>query len=390
MKVKRVVEKRDGMLEPDAVFLFDQIEKFASYSFNKSHSVAYSLVSYQAAYLKAHYAGEFYAACMTVLDDDKVKLIAKEATNDGFLVMPPDINHSTDSFEIRYDSGRELYALYSPLTAVKNVSAKVCAHILEKRTALPSGFKSYEHFCDEVEARRCNKTAKNNLDKIGAFASIEPTQIDSLHHDRLRDQKELMGALAVADVKPDRHIDMSPVLIDKLRNLYDEMASNGKDVVNANHGKKPKFVVVTDKPTYFELEEGTSFKGKSTNYIKSALREAGIKPSEGYYTHLVKTKPEDKKQLSKEEIAYYGKFLKRELDLLDSPLVILAGTQSIRYLFPDSRGSAEDLSRTVEYVKEEDRSYMMCINPQMIYIKPEKQDLLNQVFTDIAVMLDVA
>lgn len=381
---------KNSMLEVDANFLWDQIEGFAAYSFNKSHAVAYSLISYMAAYLKAHYAGEFYAASMTVLDDEKVKLIAKEATNDGFLVMPPDINRSSDSFEIVYDSARMKKVLYSPLTAVKNVSAKVCAHILEKRSVLPTGFTSFSHFEEETEARRCNKTAKAHLERVGAFASIEPTQIDPLHHDRLRDQKELMGALAVADVKPDRHIDISPVLIDKLRTLYDEIASNGEQIVNANYGKKPKFVVVTDKPTYFELEEGKSFKGKSTNYIKTALKEAGLKPSEGYYTHLVKAKPEDKKQLSKEEISYYGKFLKRELDLLDSPLVILAGTQSIRYLFPDSKGSAEDLSRTVEYVKDEDRSYMMCINPQMIYIKPEKQELLNQVFTDIAVMLDVA
>lgn len=373
----------NGMLSIDASALWMAVEGFAAYSFNKSHAVAYSLISYQAAYLKAHFAGAFYAASMTILDDDKVKLIAKEASNDGFVVMPPDINHSTDSFEIVYDTKRAKNVLYSPLTAVKNVSSKVCAHIIEVRSALPTGFTSYKHFFDSVKAAKCNKRAKENLDKVGAFALIEPTQKPSLDHERLRDQKELMGALAVADVKPDRHIDISPVTKDKMADLYDEMASNGKLPILPNHGKKPKFVVITDKPTYFEIQEEKSFKGKSNHYLKTALSNAKLKPSEGYYTHLVKAAPDDKNKLSKEEIAYYGDFLKQELDLLDPPLVVLAGTQSIRYFFPDAKGSAEDLCRTVEYVKDNDRSYMLCINPQMIYIKPEKQELLNQVFTDV-------
>lgn len=383
--------KAKGMREEPVEKLWDDIEGFAAYSFNKSHAVAYSLISYMAAYLKAHHAGAFYAASMSILDDEKVRLIAKEATTDGFLVMPPDINYSTDSFEMKWDHKRGCNALFSPLTAVKNVSAKVCRHIVETRER-QSGryFASYQDFFDAVEARQCNKRAKDNLNKVGAFARIEAGQIDPLHSDRLRDQKELMGALAVADVKPDRVIDISPTLKHELSNLYAEIAKNGRDVIQPNFGKKPKFVVITDKPTFFEVENGKSFMGKSNLYIKTALKAAGLKPSDGYYTHLVKTQPDDKKELSKEEITYYGDFLKQELDILHPPLVILAGTKSIRYLFPDSKGSAEDLSRTVEYDKDNDRNYMFCINPQMIYIKPDKQDLLNTVFTDVAELFDVA
>lgn len=390
MKVKKVVSKESGLMEIDANFLWEQIEKFAAYGFNLSHAVSYSLISYMAAYLKAHYAGEFYAASMTILDDEKVKQIAKEATNDGFIVKPPDINHSTDSFEIVYDPKRAASVLYSPLTAVKNVSAKVCQHILEKRSALAVGFTDYSHFANEVEARKCNKRAKDNLDQVGAFAEIEPGQQDSLHPDRLRKQKELMGALAVADVKPDRAIDISPFVKSKLQDLYDDMASNGRDPVMPSHGKKPKFMVITDKPTFFEAQEGQSFKGKSSKYIKEALAEAGLKPSDGYYTHLIKVEPEntDTKQPSREEIDYYGNYLKQEIELLQPQLVILAGTKSIRYLFPDSKGSAEDLARSVEFEAEQDCSYMMCINPQMVYVKPHTQELLNKVFEDVANLLD--
>jgi DNA polymerase III subunit alpha len=391
MKIKNSKVVSHGMDRVDADVLFGQIEGFAAYSFNKSHAVAYSLISYMAAYLKAHYAGAFYAASMSVLDDDKVKLIAKEATNDGFIVMPPDINHSTASFEVIWDKARGCYTLYSPLTAVKNVSAKVCQHVVETREAQPQKrFDSYAEFDSAVQARKCNKTAKLNLDKVGAFASLDSMQIDPLHPDRLRDQKALMGALAVSDVKPDRVIDMSPIVQHKLQEILDELATDhGASIVAPSHGAKPKFVVITDKPHFFELEEGKAFKGKATAYIKTALKAAGLKPSDGYYTHLFKAKP-DSKELTKEEIAAHGKYLKRELALLRAPVVLLAGTKSIRYLFPDTKGSAEDLARQVEYVQDEDCSYMFCINPQMVYIKPDKQTLLNEVFSDIAELFDVA
>ena len=382
---------KNGMLEEDANLLFEQIEKFAAYGFNKSHACAYTLISYMSAYLKAHYAGEFYAASMSILADDKIKLIAKEATQDDFIVMPPDVNHSTDSFEIVYNPATSRKLLYSPLTAVKNVSAKVCQHIMEVRAATTTGaFESYKHFCESVTASKCNKRAKENLDKVGAFASIESGQAHALHSDRLRDQKELMGALAVADVKPDRHIDMSPYLKDQIAKLYEEMNKDlGIDIVNCAFGKKPKFVVITDKPSYFEIQDLKSMAKKSSSYVLTALKEAGLKQSEGYYTQLVKTMPVDKNP-SREEIAEHGEYLKRELDLLNPPLVILAGTKAIRYFFPESKGSAEELSRTVEYDKNKDRNYMFCINPQMIYIKPEKQDLLNTVFHDVAELFDLA
>lgn len=377
----------NGMFESDADMLWEAIEGFAAYSFNKSHAVAYSLISYQAAYLKAHYPGAFYAASMTILADDKVKLIAKEATDDGFTVMPPDINKSTHSFELVNDSVAGIHHLYSPLTAVRNVSAKVCAHILEVREE-GGEFTSYDDFFKRVEAKRCNIRAKENLTKVGAFASIEPKQDSPLDPSRLRDQKELMGALAVADVKPDRRIDMSPSVLHQIEELYADIDAEGETALRPSHGKKPRFVVITDKPHFFELEEGKAFAKKSRKYIETAIRNAGLKPSDGYYTTLVKVEPEDK-QPTKEEIALYGKYLKRELDILNPPLVIMAGTKAIRYLFPDSKGSAEDLSRTVEYDQDNDRNYLMCINPQMVYVKPEKQDLLNDVFVDVAALFDV-
>lgn len=378
------------MMLMDAESLWDQIEMFAAYSFNKSHAVAYSLISMQAAYVKANHPLEFYAATMSVLDDEKVRMLAKEATSSGYLIMPPDINKSTDVFEVHYDLKRCVRALYSPLTSVKNVSTNGAKHIVEMRKLLPGGFESINHFIECTESRKCNSRARDSLIKVGAFASVELESLDALHPDRIKDQKELMGALSVSDVKPDRVIDMSPCLISNLSDLYADLSTKcGQEVVSGNSGKKPKFVVITDKPTFFEIQDGKSFSGKSTAYIKSALKEAGLKPSEGYFTHLVKVAPESK-EISREEIALHGDFLKRELALLNAPLVVLAGTKTMRYFFPDMKGSAEEMSGITEYVKDEDRTYVVCINPQMVYIKPAMQDLLNTVFKEVSFILDLS
>ncbi|HLX24061.1 MAG TPA: DNA polymerase III subunit alpha, partial [Usitatibacter sp.] len=102
-----------GLAKDKAVTLFDQMEKFAGYGFNKSHSAAYALIAYQTAYLKAHYPAAFMAANMSLLmdDTDKVQVLYDDAVKNGLAIEPPDINTSTYRFEpvdakrIRYGLG---------------------------------------------------------------------------------------------------------------------------------------------------------------------------------------------------------------------------------------------------------------------------------------------
>lgn len=398
----------NGMIEHDAIQLWNDILGFAAYSFNKSHAVAYSLISYQAMWLKAYYSAEFYAATMSVLDDDKVKSIAADAVKDGIHILPPDINVSTDKFEIGHDFKRCKTVLYTPLSHIKQVSSKAVNSIVEarNRTAeldivgkplkdedgnvvyrqVETPFSSIADLQARVLKRVVNKRVVENLDLCGAFANIEEGQLASDHPERLRDQKALMGALALQDVKADRTIDMSPFVKAEIAKHYAELDEAHDGVVRPNFGKKPKFMVVTDCPTYFEEKEGLSMKGKSSDYLKRSLKKAGLKVSDGYYTSLCKVKKEGK-QLSNAEINNFSPTLEREIELLNPPVIIALGGGAIRHFYPDVKGGIGDLTGRVEYDKERDCNVAFGINPQMIYPRPEMQETLDELIANVADMV---
>jgi DNA polymerase-3 subunit alpha len=149
-----------------ATEIFDQMETFARYGFNKSHSAAYALVSYQTAYLKTHYPVEFMAALMTseMGDTDKVIKNLAECRDRGIEVLAPDINESRADFtpvgtKIRFG-----------LAAVKNVGEKAVELILESRTS-GGPFESLFDFCRRVDLAAVNRRVIENLLKCGAFDS---------------------------------------------------------------------------------------------------------------------------------------------------------------------------------------------------------------------------
>ena len=149
-----------------ATEIFDQMETFARYGFNKSHSAAYALVSYQTAYLKTHYPVEFMAALMTweMGDTDKVIKNLAECREKGIEVLAPDVNESRSDFtpvggKIRFG-----------LTAVKNVGEKAVEVILESREK-DGAFESLFDFCRRVDLTAVNRRVIENLIKCGAFDS---------------------------------------------------------------------------------------------------------------------------------------------------------------------------------------------------------------------------
>ncbi|MDD2309420.1 MAG: DNA polymerase III subunit alpha [Desulfuromonadaceae bacterium] len=145
--------------------VFDLMAKFAEYGFNKSHSAAYALITYQTAYLKAHYPVEFLAALLTCDMDstDKVVKSINDCREQGIEVLPPDINSSGLSFTVAGTSMR------FGLGAVKNVGSGAIEAILEARNDGP--FKSLYDFCERVDLRRVNKRVIESLIKCGAFDS---------------------------------------------------------------------------------------------------------------------------------------------------------------------------------------------------------------------------
>ncbi|MHC9540725.1 MAG: DNA polymerase III subunit alpha [Vulcanimicrobiota bacterium] len=151
--------------------IWDIIVKFAGYGFNKSHTVAYAMVAYQTAYLKANYPLEYMAALLTSLMDkiEKISFFMKECRNMGIEVLPPHINESDLEFSVRSDGIR------FGLAAIKNVGRSAIESVVETRKKL-KGFTSISHFCTEVDLKAVNKKVVESLIKSGAMDCLGETR----------------------------------------------------------------------------------------------------------------------------------------------------------------------------------------------------------------------
>ncbi len=159
---------KKGIPEATATAIFDQMEKFASYGFNKSHAAAYSLVSYQTAYLKAHHPVAFMCAVMTLdmTNVDKLQGYKEECKKLGFKVLPPDINHSEADFAV--ENGNIRYAL----GAIKGVGAANMQSIVEERKK-HGPYKDMSDFIHRTDFKQINRRQMEQLCKAGAFDCLE-------------------------------------------------------------------------------------------------------------------------------------------------------------------------------------------------------------------------
>lgn len=159
--------KQNRIPEEKAVRIWEQMKEFAKYGFNKSHSTAYAIVSYQTAYLKAHYPEEFMAALLTSEKDNRDKIIRhiNSCKEMGISVLPPDINESGSDFTVPGNNIR------FGLAAVKNVGVGAVEAILEARQK-EGKFKSFHDFSRRVDLRKVNKRVIESLIKCGAFDSL--------------------------------------------------------------------------------------------------------------------------------------------------------------------------------------------------------------------------
>jgi DNA polymerase-3 subunit alpha len=164
--VERAVKK--GYERPKVQKLFDQIKKFGEYGFNKSHSAAYALITYQTAYLKAHYPLEFIASLLTseINDPDKVVKHINECRERGIEILPPDINESEENFTVTPD-GKIRFGL----GAIKNVGISAIEAIKEEKNK-NGRFKSFVDFIERVGGSKVNRKVIESLIKSGALDSL--------------------------------------------------------------------------------------------------------------------------------------------------------------------------------------------------------------------------
>ncbi len=161
-----------------AVKLFDLMEKFAGYGFNKSHSAAYALIAYHTAWLKAYHPAEFFAATLSSdLDDtDKVQAFWRDALANGIEVLPPDVNYSNYRFEPVIDEhakgGKPPRTIRYGLGAIKGTGHSAIESIIAARNA-DGPFKSLFDFCRRIDRHVVNRRTIEALIKSGAFDSID-------------------------------------------------------------------------------------------------------------------------------------------------------------------------------------------------------------------------
>ena len=159
----------NGLSEAKADEVFDLMERFAGYGFNKSHAAAYSLLAYHTGWLKVHFTAEFFCANMTIVmdDTDKLKVLFEDALNFGMSFDPPDVNRGTHRFEpvsdkvIRYGLG-----------AIKGTGQQAIDAIVKAREE-GGPFTSLFDFCVRVDRSRLNKRTVEALVKAGAFDSLQ-------------------------------------------------------------------------------------------------------------------------------------------------------------------------------------------------------------------------
>ena len=161
---------KKGMSSEAATKLFEQIESFAKYCFNKAHSSAYAFVAYQTAYLKAHYPVEFMCAMLTSVADkqEKTQQYILQCQAQGIEVLAPDINKSNSQFTP--DGNNIRFGLAS----IKNVGEAVIEQIEQERANKP--FESFYDFCSRVDFKCLNKRTLESLIKAGAFSCIEKSR----------------------------------------------------------------------------------------------------------------------------------------------------------------------------------------------------------------------
>ncbi|TAN07453.1 MAG: DNA polymerase III subunit alpha [Rhodanobacteraceae bacterium] len=165
---------QNGVPEKKADAIFDQMEKFAGYGFNKSHAAAYSLVAYQTAWLKTHYPAEFMAATMSSDMDatDKLVQFIEDARAIGLVIQPPDVNASDYHFVAIPQGGAvEHDAIRYGLGAIKGVGRAVCESIVAARAA-GGAFRDLADFCARVDPGKLNKRVFEALIQSGAMDAL--------------------------------------------------------------------------------------------------------------------------------------------------------------------------------------------------------------------------
>ncbi|MBQ6436541.1 DNA polymerase III subunit alpha, partial [bacterium] len=216
---KRFLDQAEakGYNRADMEQVWAYIEKFASYGFNKSHAAGYSMITYETAYLKAHFPVEYMAALMSIESastsmnrDEKIMVGVENCKQMGIKILPPDINKSSRDYEIEADpDSLQGLAIRYGFTGIKGIGEAAINHILSVRERVGE-FKSFTHFLQETEKSKVNKKTLEALIKVGCFKQFVNTatlleNLETIRNqimvDKIEGQDDLFAGVQEVEIK---------------------------------------------------------------------------------------------------------------------------------------------------------------------------------------------
>ncbi len=277
MQKSRFIEGaiQNNIEKKEASKIFDLVDKFAGYGFNKSHAAAYALISYQTAYLKANFPHEFLTATLNYSIDrtEKIILLKQEIERLNIKFLKPDINYSNPLFSIETDGS--LKSIRFGLGAIKGVGLKSISSMVEERNK-NGKFKNIIDFMNRVSREVINKRQLEKLIQAGAFDSLEANR--SKLFNNVTKFVELYGA--EKDLNQDMLFEDKEISFED-KNLFNqnyknwnnsEILSNELDVIGFYFSDHP----LNHYPSkFFELENINSFKDYSENNNNNSMKVCG-------------------------------------------------------------------------------------------------------------------
>jgi len=238
---------KNGLSAEKADEIFDLMEKFAGYGFNKSHAAAYALLAYYTAWLKAHHPAEFMAANMSLAmdDTDKVKILFEDCLSNGMKVLPPNVNESAYRFEpVAGKNGEPSRTIRYGLGAIKGSGQNAIEEILRAREEAP--FADLFDFCSRVDRRVVNRRTVEALIRAGAF--------DTLHDNRAQLIASVPLAMEAAEQASANAMQVG------LFDMVDEGVAHGHELI--------------DEPAWSEKRKLQEEKGALGFYLSGHLFDA--------------------------------------------------------------------------------------------------------------------
>lgn len=226
---------------------------------------------------------------------------------------------------------------------------------------------------------------RESLQKVGAFASIEPGSLPATDPERLRDQAELMGNLVIDAVKASRPFEMNPKRSAEVNVLMTRMAAEmglGDDLIRPSIGIKPKIMVILDNANGNDGRTGYFMENGYDDFKAKLLTAGDLRMGDLYVTGVCKKVKDKEKDYTKDEIGQFIDFVREEINLVRPTYVLTCGSRATS-LF-NNKSKPSDLVGRKEYLPELDVTVFYGFNPNILYFRPEEGEKLEAILAEVA------